>query len=562
MDPVSSYVSANNLKTVSCETGGEGKCYGSSTGGQVNFQLKEPLLNDEIKLRGNISLGGNSVSNGKQGSFNTNYSEKNWAIRFNGMAASHQNYHAGGGLEVKNSQYSKANFGLSVKVKIGGRSFIQLDAISDDARDIGYPALPMDVAYASGKIYAFTFKRFIKGNLGGKLTAKIYGNNIRHLMDDSEREVVMHMDMPGLSDTYGTFISYQTKEIRRHTLNLTIDGYTNRSFAEMTMFPEGEREMYMLTWPDVNRTILGVFVSETYRFRNEDQLIWTGRIDGGESRIEDELGQKQFEVFGYDVSEPFVHRAVSSSLKYIKVINQKNALSAEVGYNERLPSVSEQFAYYIFNSKDAYDYIGDPNILNESAYKAELGYEKHTEKINLTSAVYTLHIPNYILGIADTDLDGMTFGSKGVKQYENITFAILSGFEIEFDLKLTKWMKFSTGFSYTYGRDYSGTPLPLMPPLKNNTHVIFKIKKNHLRLALATSSAQNRYRESEGETVSPAYSVLNAQYSRRIGGAKHGLLVISGVDNIFDTYYYDHMDWNSLPRAGRNFFLKLQYQFN
>ena len=35
-----------------------------------------------------------------------------------------------------------------------------------------------------------------------------------------------------------------------------------------------------------------------------------------------------------------------------------------------------------------------------------------------------------------------------------------------------------------------------------------------------------------------------------------------GVNNLFDTYYYDHLDWNAIPRVGRNFFIKLQYHFN
>ena len=562
MDPVSSYVSANNLKSVSCEKGGEGKCYGSSTGGQVDFRLKDPKLNDSEKVRSNLSLGLNSVSLGKQASFNTNYSEKNWAIRLNAMATKHGNYLAGGGEEMAHSQYSKTNFALSTKFKISANDFIQADVIADDARDVGYPSLPMDVAYATGRIYSVTYKKYLDGRLAGNLKAKIYGNNIRHLMDDAQREVVMHMDMPGLSDTYGSFLTYETSELKRNRVNVTIDVYKNRSFAEMTMFPEGESEMYMVTWPDVNRTVLGIYASETHRFKNTDELMWTGRIDFGESRVQSEFGRKQFEVFRYDVSEPFTHRVYSTSLSYSKALGAHSSLTLETSYSERLPSVSEQFGYYIFNSMDAYDYIGDPLIKNESAYKAEIGHRFNHKKLLLSSAVYAMHMPNYILGMVDQNLDGMTLGSNGVKQYANIAYAQLLGFEVEATLKLKKWLEINTSFTYTYGQDADHEALPLIPPLKNRTRFLTKFGRNMASVSLVSAGEQNRIRASEGEQKSPAYAIVDLQYSRRFGNEKHGLFLMTGADNIFDTNYYDHLDWNALARPGRNFFVKVQYRFN
>ena len=68
MDPVSSYVSANNMKEAHCKKDGESTCFGSNTGGQVNFQLKDALLNQEPKNRAAVSVGTNSVSKGIQSS--------------------------------------------------------------------------------------------------------------------------------------------------------------------------------------------------------------------------------------------------------------------------------------------------------------------------------------------------------------------------------------------------------------------------------------------------------------------------------------------------------------
>ena len=65
----------------------------------------------------------------------------------------------------------------------------------------------------------------------------------------------------------------------------------------------------------------------------------------------------------------------------------------------------------------------------------------------------------------------------------------------------------------------------------------------------------------ESGALNELISSVNEKLGTKQFGQKLGYL-LAGVDNVFDTYYYDHLDWNSVPRPGRNFFLKLQYQFN
>jgi len=39
------------------------------------------------------------------------------------------------------------------------------------------------------------------------------------------------------------------------------------------------------------------------------------------------------------------------------------------------------------------------------------------------------------------------------------------------------------------------------------------------------------------------------------------LRVDLGVENILDRSYYEHLDWNRVPRAGRNFYVMLTCGF-
>ena len=562
MDPASSYVSSNNLEEAHIEKDGLSKSYGSNIGGQVNFRLKEPRLNDSKKIKGNISTGGQSNSPGIQGLFNTNYSEKNWGIRLNGLALKNGNYYAGGGEEMQNSHYEKKNIGLGFKGKLSDQDFILLDFIVDDARDIGYPALPMDVAYANGRIYSLSYSRFLQGKISGKLKTKIYGNNIKHLMDDSQRNVAMRMDMPGESDTYGTYIQYNSHDIGRHKLFANLDAYVNRSFAEMTMYPENEIEMYMLTWPDVHRQIFGLFLSDKYTFKNKHYLLWASRLDVGQSQVRNEMGVRQFEIFGYDVSHPYDHKIFSTSFNYGFVLDKHREIGVEMAYAERLPSVSEQFGYYIFNSQDAYNYIGDPSIKKEQSFKGELTFKKQSKQFYSSAAIFGMHLPNYILGIVDEEIDAITLGANGVKVYQNLPYAQMTGFEFDFSWITTNWLKINTAFSFTYGIDNEQNALPLIPPLKNTTAIQIDHRKSHFNLEMRAAAEQRNFNEMAGESKTPGYAILNLAYNRKFNMGKQHLLASGGLANIFDTYYYDHLDWNNIARPGRNFFLKLQYQIN
>ncbi len=561
MDPVTSYVATNNLESFDLANGGEGKYFGSNTGGLLNMNTKEAVLNDSRKIRANISTGFNTVSSGYQASFNTNYSEKNWALRLNGMFADHDNYYAGGRKEIQYSQYTKGNFGASLKTKLSTKDYVLIDYIKDDARNVGYPALPMDVSSATADIFSVTYRRFLTGNWSGKLNAKFYGNNIVHIMDDSERDVIMHMDMPGLSETIGSYLLLELNERNRHTLSANIDAYQNRSYAEMTMYPEGEKEMYMETWPDVYRQMIGVYLSDKFALNEISYLRLSGRIDVGQSDVRSEFGRKQLEVFGYDIIGPISHNTGNIALEYGRQLDDIRRLSIETAYAERLPSVTEQFAFYIFNAQDGYDYIGDPYIKDEKSYSVELKYREERKSLNWGVNVFAYHMPDYIFGEVDPELSAMTIGANGVKRFINLEYARMTGFEADLSWTATQWLRINSVFTYNYGLDNENRPLQLMSPFRNTTDFILNCKKNIAGIKIISAAEQDRYNGDAGENSTPAYAIVNMHYQRLIPFNKSILTATAGIDNLFDETYRDHLDWVDIPRPGRNFFIKVGYQF-
>ncbi len=548
MDPVSSYVSTNNLKSIAVVKDANSLQAMNSTAGVIAFKTKSPVFNGKRIWSGQIGGGFKTVNNEYNGQFSTAYSKNSLAFRANGTYRKASNYLAGGGKEVEFSQYEKTNLAFSGSYLVNENTIINGEYIFDLAQNVGYPALPMDVSTASGNIYSLSISKYAGNN---QFEAKIYGNNIFHEMDDSKRIVVMHMDMPGWSDTYGTFVNWQ-KETEGNTWAASVDYYFNQSRAEMTMYPAGEIPMYMLTWPDVQKNSVSLSISNEKQIAESLTLSTSVRIEAGNNEIKDEFGVKQLQAIGIlDVTgNTFLLPSISAKL--VSKIGVNSQFNVVASYGQRQASVTEGFGYYIYNSQDNFDYVGDPRLNPETAIKFETGVSVERKLVNWNLQAFGYYMPNYIIGEYRPEYSQMTIGASGVKFYVNLPSATLVGFEGALGYQVAKAISFETHLQYTYGVDSENEFLPMIPPLKNTLRASYDNEQWVVGVELRSAMAQNSIREIYGETVTPAYSVLNldAGYNFRLDKT----LLRLGVQakNLLDQYYWDHMDFSTIPSPGRS----------
>ncbi len=547
MDPVSSYVSTNNLKSIEVVKDANSNPTINSTAGVIAFKTKQPIFNGNKVWSGQVGGGFRSVNNEYNGQFSTAYSKNNLAFRANGTYRKAGNFVAGGGKEVEFSQYEKTNLAFSGSFLANKSTIINAEYIFDLAQNVGYPALPMDVSTARGNIYSLSINKYMGNN---QFEAKIYGNNILHIMDDSQRTVVMRMDMPGWSNTYGAFVNWK-KEIEGNTWAASVDYYLNQSRAEMTMYPVGEIPMYMLTWPDVQKNSISVAISNKKELTKSLSLSTSARIEAGSNKIKDEFGVKQLQAIGIRVTgNSFLLPSISAKL--VSAVGSNTKLNLVASYGQRQAGVSEGFGYYIYNSQDNFDYVGDPLLNPETTIKLETGIAVKKKLINWNLQAFGYYMPNYIIGEYRPEYSQMTIGASGVKFYVNLPSATLVGFEGGLGWLLTKKINFATQFQYTYGVDSENESLPMIPPLKNTVRVSYNNKQWNAGIELLNATAQNNIREIFGETVTPGYSILNldAGYNFKLDA----ILLRLGVQakNLLDQFYWDHLDFNNIPSPGRS----------
>lgn len=559
MDPITIYVEPQNLNSIDIMTFSNGLEFGSAVGGSINLKLANAYYN-ETNFSG--GFGYQSAANSYNGSFSFNTGGKNVALLLNGTYRKSNNYRAGNGNIVPFSYYKKSNFSLAAQYLLNEENELKANVLFDDGWNIGYPALPMDVGYAKTRIYSLSFNASNLGNLITRLESKIYGNSIAHFMDDSKRpSIPMHMDMPGWSDTYGAFLSAELNTGKSHYTKLRLEVFRTAVRAEMTMYPANSEPMFMLTLPDARRLSASIFATDDWNFEQSLFLTTNVRLELNNLLLTSDFGQKQLSVFEYNTEQGHNFLLKSGSINFTKQIKDYWNASALIGYSERAPSFNEAYGYYLFNSFDGYDYIGNPELRTEKSINAELVLQTNSDPISLKVTAFLNHIKDYIIGAKNINLSTMTIGANGVKIFTNLPYANIYGMEINAFINPIKNLSFISTVKYQIGKDNKLEPLALIPPLKSVISVGYRVNEIGLQGELEYSAAQNNVRTSVGEQKTSPYLLFHFRASYEIPLDNISIFLNAGLENAFDVNYSDHLDWGKIPRPGRNvyFTTKLIY---
>ncbi|MDR0698651.1 MAG: hypothetical protein LBG28_05475 [Tannerella sp.] len=562
MDPVTSYVETVNLSKVSLGSGFEANPNASnSIGGSLDMRLnKAGFCSDGLNI--NANMGYENNGNMWIGGADVSYAHPHFYVN-SGLFRRHSgNYSAGGKEEIAFSQFTKNNFFTNLGYVVANGKAIEGTLIYDRASDVGYPALAMDVKTAEGLISSLSYTVENPFRLFYKWENKVYYNNIIHIMDDTKRpDVVMHMDMPGKSRTGGMY-STLDGQTGKHRYSFNWDAYYNRSYAEMTMYSNvpGEMPMFMLTWGDVRTLNSGLFGVDECRISEHHSVRLSSKWSLERSGLQSDFGWNTLKGYYPDMKR-YINRVIGNvSTRYHF---RKNGwdISAGAGYGNRAPSVSESYGFYLFNTFDMYDYLGNPHLKNESSTETGLSAEWKKRYFNIKADMSYFYFSHYIIGKPVADLSRMTPGASGVKIYQNLPHASL--LNVSLWLKYWFWDYFSLNARATYarGQDDQGGNLPLIAPLNYNASLTFRKEHFFAETGITGAARQKHFSPEYGEDETAGYVIANlsAGYGIRLDKLIFNLKM--GVENLFDTHYSTYSDWRNVPRKGRNFFINMELTF-
>ena len=575
MDPVTSYVESGNLQSISLNSGLDGNPQATGNiGGSLDLKLRKTGF-DNDPFHASASAGHEWNGHVQVYGADAALSSHRTYLNAGAFYRHADNYKVGGGDELQFSQFQKVNVFTNVGLRFpsfggteGGLDMLEATFIFDRATDVGYPALNMDVAKAEGLITSLSYKHLFRK---ASWETKVYYNHITHIMDDTKRpDVEIHMDMPGKSWTAGIY-SLLTTSLKQHDLALNYDLYYNRLFADMTMYPGGAAPMYMVTWPDVGTLNTGVAMTDYVRIDHNQSLRLSAKVAWQQQKLNNEEGYHALRVFFPGMTDSYHQTTGRIAANYQRsMVNGQWSIGA--GWGSRAPTVTEAYGYYLNNTFDQYDYIGNPSLKNESAVELNgaLKWSMVNGQCSIALDGNIFLFSNYIIGQFETRLSPMTVGAEGVKVYGNISHATIANVSLTAEWQLTEQLRWNGKVSYSSGRDADGDPLPLISPVSWQTELQYHYQRLKAQATVKGNAQQSNYGENQrslaegkskyGETAVKAWTILNLSAQYQLSVLNSQLSVRCGVENLFDKQYATYADWNHIPQKGRNIYVNLTFE--
>ncbi|WP_417872745.1 TonB-dependent receptor plug domain-containing protein [Xanthomarina gelatinilytica] len=562
MDPITSYVDVSNLEQVSIDSGQEGTENGHCVGGGINLQMPQSKFNGS-GLKSSVDLGYETNGNYKIAGLELEYVGNKFYVNADGIFRKSDNYDAGGNKEVLYSQFQKYNLSLQGGYKLAENHVLDANVIYDKATDVGYPALPMDVSLAEALITSLTHTYKNDSTTIKSWESKLYYNTITHIMDDSKRpDVPIRMDMPGWSDTYGFYTKATLKE-NKHNILLNLNGFYNRSLAEMTMYPNDPNQpaMFMYTWPDIRTLYTGIYAKDAFALSQDKTVSASARVGYHQNTVAEEVGLESLQIFYPDMDDSKSRFLMSLSADY-KVKKDSYDATFGLGYGERAPSVSEGYGFFLFNSFDNFDYIGDPNLNNEKALEANLAANYYANQLKIGFETSYFYLTDYIIGEVDPSLSAMTIGANGVKVYQALSHASIFDFYVNATYDISDAFSLNTTLGYNYGKGSNDENLPFIKPFSYLAEINYNRDFFNAALQLDGNGNQTNYSSYYGENETAAFAILNLNLGNVFYIKSNKMVLKYGVENILDTNYSTYSDWNNIPRQGRNFYMNVSFVIN
>lgn len=559
MDPVTSYVESNNLSTIDIKSGQEGSLHGATVAGSIDLKRKSTPFGLEKKWNGAYQSG--FEFNNKQffNLGNVAYSAEKFVAEGSISYRKADDYYDGNNEEVKHSQYKKFNTSLGFAYKTTDLSALRVDAIFDMAKDVGYPALPMDLSLSRALITSASYKQLFEEGVVKVVDTKVYFNAIEHYMDDTTRpENLVHMDMPGWSTTYG-LVSKANLKKNRYSSEIQLNAYDNLSIAEMRMYPQdrSKRTMFAYSWPWVTTRYGGLSMNNSWDISEKSQINLGGSL--GVNYNYSKYVEFNW-IFHPGAPQEKTRFLPSLHAGYNLDIDHFN-FSIGTGYGHRAPSVSEGYGYYIYNSFDRYDYIGNPDLKNEISYEGNASAGFKNEKLSIQAKINYFYIENYIIGRVLSMGSPMNYQSVGVKGYTSLDYATLLNMSMNVSYDILPHLHWKGVLTYARGMDDQGGNLPFIRPLSYQTSLHFLHKNFGIQTSVNGDFEQINYSPEYGEDLTSAYKIWNisADYNFKINKVRTIFQV--GAENLLNEYYSTYADWGNIPRMGRNIFTSLKFNF-
>lgn len=424
-----------------------------------------------------------------------------------------------------------------------------------------------------------------EGTVSG-FEAKAYRNHVEHEM--SNRGKPTAMDMPGRTPPFALDVHVDTEITvlggnARANLNLggpwsaEIGGdvvSTNRDAVRYIRRQSTGMELPFSPtnmWPDATITDVGGFAKLDWR-QGAVSVSGTARVD----LVSSDADMAKVDSFFIANSAPSgdltsSETNVSGALTTSFDLDQNWVLALGVGSAVRTADATERFSDRIPATKAQFaaEFMGDPQIKPERSNQGDVWVDGRYDNFQVHFGAFYRKVNDYIT-VEPTSLPReLPLSPMTVFRYINgdATFYGLDGSVV---VGLTDELTFSTNGSYLYGQDDAlNEPMLGVSPVSGTFGLRYEepMGRFYVEGSERLVAKQDRVSTTRNEGATPGYQTLDLRTGVGLPG---GVTVRGGVLNVFDKYYWDHLNARNpfgqpaptpVPEPGRIFFMDLSIAF-
>ncbi|SMO37934.1 iron complex outermembrane recepter protein [Saccharicrinis carchari] len=567
MDPPSSQMAPNMMERIEVLKGPHALRYGTGFGATINFVPTRLHFTDKANTYGRVSSGYEGNGEVFTGEGQLGFSAKAYDVSFFGAWAQGNDYETGSGQRVQ-SDFERGSFGANLGFKLSANQQLRVASTYNVARDVDFPALPMDLRKDDTWMLNAHHQINIPDKQLKSWSSTVFASFVDHLMDNLLKPInprMMNSETPAKTYNYGA----RTEgfwQFEKATLFAGADwraegaeGTRKRTFV---MGPNTGKILRENAWQKGHIDKLGVF-GECHVDIDNLQLVMSGRVEVNSADVDDadanflrrypETKQTQF--------NPSI--SLGASHKYDSGIT----LGFWLGRAQRSAGLTERFINYFPVGQDPYEMIGNPQLDAEVNNQVDITFDWTAKKTSVNIDVFASYMQNFISSRIDPGLNPTIPTSPGVRRYVNLDEAVKAGFEFTWTQEPVAGLQYQMAVAYTYAKDLErNQPLPEIAPLDFRCSMQGVLLHGRLlpEASFRHVLEQKRISPEYGETRTPSFSMLDVKLSYRLMDA---LRLTIGVNNVFNVNYYEHLNRSVRGSAdpifapGRNVFASVSASF-
>lgn len=557
MDPPTSHVLTNNIKSVKVIEGPYDVENFGTLSGLVKVETKEPTKD----VHGEVNLNAGSFGYKKASATVSGGTDK-FKLLVSTSTEEGDQYKDGNGHDFYEQQlekamlpatqysnkdqkaYEKKTLLTKGQYNITDDSELKLSYTANRSDEILYPAGSMDADYDDSNIYTVGYTTRNLGKFSKELDLDYYYSDVDHPMSTKLRNS---------GATYNT-ARYKTSANGEKIKNVMEVADSLVTVGLDTSVRNWKGDMYRTDRATGGITNLNPPLAST---DTTNKAIF--------SKVEKSFGKLDLEVgTRYDYTDIDSSDSTKIDKKYVGLnanvfgvynVDEKMKYFAGVGKSSRVPDARELYATGMGAQ-------GNSNLEETKNYEADLGFDKTIENFQIRPKLFYSVLKDYIYN---------PYTGMGTPKFENID-AKIYGLDVSGLYAMTERFSLDYGVAYQIGKKdkplagKTDRDLAEIPPLKANLALNYEIDKSKYTAEVVAVDTWDNNDSEAGERELGGYAVFNLKYNNQL---HKNIGLTLGVDNVLDkTYastntYKDIMysSTTSFNDPGRYGYVNLKYSF-